>query len=178
MSDTDTVSTSYSGGVHVWTSSRSSSLILTVRAGVLATPRTMGFKDDFGLTKIPSTIWDLTRLSFVADWFFNTSSWLAAWTPDTYWSVLGSWATHRVELVQIIQGLSWESSLTNFSHAGTFWTGQKKTVLLERHPGDFRGFTPKLNVQLNVARYVDAVALFRGTFFKTMGRLYRFIRLS
>jgi hypothetical protein len=46
-----------------------------------------------GLDQPLETIWELTRLSFLLDWFFNVGTLISAWTPNANLNPLGSWVT-------------------------------------------------------------------------------------
>lgn len=179
LSDTDTVVADFYSGFYTWTFVRSTSTILECRAGCLAEPRTYGVMDHFGFTKIPYALWDLTRLSFVVDWFLNVSDFISSYTPDTYYKILGSWATHTVKRVSLIECIGWDtnSALNDSITMTTPLKYTKEEVLSQRHVhvGDLRGYTPKLNVHLTSVRFADAVALFRGNIFNTAERLWNFI---
>lgn len=65
----------------------------SIRAGVLCEQRYGGVPDTWGLTKIPSVVWELTRLSWAVDYFLNIGDLIAAYTPDTLWTPMASWVT-------------------------------------------------------------------------------------
>lgn len=117
-----------------------------IRAGSLHQQRTYGYPDIYGLTKIPGTIWELTKMSWAVDYFFNVSDAIAAYTPDTLWECLGAWVTYRTTIVQTIEDLTVSIQGWNYP---TF-SGGKKTVItttVQRVPGSFIGvhFNPKIN---------------------------------
>jgi hypothetical protein len=52
----------------------------------------------------PSTLYELTPFSFVADWFVNMGSWIQAVVPDPDISVRGNWVTTIYETVSTVSG--------------------------------------------------------------------------
>lgn len=67
----------------------------TYRAGVMYsfTSLDSDFKYVFGLDKPVEAMLELTRLSFVLEWFFNIGDVLAAHTTESYLTSLASWCT-------------------------------------------------------------------------------------
>lgn len=134
-----------------------------IRAGSLHQQRKYGFPDVFGLTKIPQTIWELTKLSWAVDYFFNVGKAVAAYTPDTFWECLGGWVTYRTTIIQTVELLTvniagWQYPVTS---------GGKKTqttTVVQRIPGTFIGvhFSPRMNL----AKYIDVLAASRQQFMK------------
>lgn len=64
-----------------------------IRSGVLTSRIRCGFKDTFGLTKMPKVLWEITPLSWAVDYFFNTAAFIGASFPDTLWTPRGHWLT-------------------------------------------------------------------------------------
>lgn len=54
--------------------------------------RVRSFQERYGLDGmyLPSVLWELTRMSFVVDWWLNVGDWLMSMTVDTSREVLGS----------------------------------------------------------------------------------------
>lgn len=129
----------------------------TVRAGVLCERRVNGFPDTFGLTKIPQAIWELTKLSWAVDYFFNTAQLIAAYTPDTLWKPISAWYTERSRIDQV-------NTIITANYAGAFppidngWRAWI-TESVKRSPGTSLGliFRPKMNW----AKFIDMVAVTR-----------------
>lgn len=69
-----------------------------VRAGVLVQVKSSHWLDRWGFDDILETAWELTRLSFVVDWFLNIGQKIAAFTPEFGLVPLASW--YVVEDVQ------------------------------------------------------------------------------
>jgi hypothetical protein len=68
------------------------------RAGLLCDVEEVTLSNFLGMDQILETAWELTPLSFVADWFFNIGSMLAAWTPETGVRTLASWVSVTEEI--------------------------------------------------------------------------------
>lgn len=150
---------------NVYTYKRSYDESITTRAGSLFQQRVHGWPDVYGLTKIPQTIWELSKLSWFVDYFFNVGEAIAACTPDTFWEPLGSWMVQTS--VQIFN-----VELTGLVQRGWTWsvTGGSRTIVVEtktRTPGTSVGvhFRPKMNW----AKYIDSVAVCRQQLSKTLG---------
>lgn len=129
-----------------------------IRAGSLHQQRKYGFPDTFGLTKIPGAIWELTKLSWAVDYFFNVGKAIAAYTPDTLWECLGGWVTYRSTIVQTIELVS--VSVSGWKYPSVKGGMQVKTTnVVQRVPGTFIGvhFSPKMNS----AKYLDILAVSR-----------------
>lgn len=137
-----------------------------IRAGSLHQQRVYGFPDIFGLTKIPGTIWELTKLSWAVDYFFNVSNTIAAYTPDTLWECMGAWVTYRTTIVQTIEDLT--VSIKDWEYPS--FSGGKKTVItttVQRVPGSFIGV--HFNPRLNRDKVLDLFAVSRQQLSKLIG---------
>lgn len=128
-----------------------------VRAGVLAEQRLNGFPDTFGLTKIPQTIWELTKLSWAIDYFFNVGEYIAAWTPDTLWTVRSAWFTEisLVTRVNKLRSATYAAAYPPLENGSL--TEVTKTVT--RTPGTSLGIT--FRPKMNWAKYIDILAVTR-----------------
>lgn len=67
--------------------------ITVIRSGVLTSRIAGGFKDTYGLTKMPKVLWEITPLSWAVDYFFNTAALIGSSFPDTLWTPRGHWLT-------------------------------------------------------------------------------------
>lgn len=141
-----------------------------VSAGVLAAIRFSGFPDTWGLTKIPQTIWELTTLSFVIDWVFNVGDTIAAWTPDTLWTPLGSWTTIKVLKEQSVIGSSYHLD-PSVNWRLSDYKRRLTTQTYIRNPATTRNVFPSFSFNMNWKRYIDAVALSRSSFEKALRKL-------
>lgn len=68
---------------------------VTVRAGLLYETSIPSILDQYGLSlvNVPSTLWELTTLSFVLDWFVNIGDMISALTPRLECDTLAQWIT-------------------------------------------------------------------------------------
>lgn len=82
---------------------RTCSVHVQYSAGELAEQRYGGVPDTYGLTKIPQTIYELTKFSWAVDYFLNIGSLIAAYTPDSLWTPRMSWLTTKTSLVQTVE---------------------------------------------------------------------------
>ena len=64
----------------------------SVRAGVMYSA---DIRDTWGtnLSQVPIALWELTFLSFMADWFANIGDYISALTPKAGVNIHGSWVT-------------------------------------------------------------------------------------
>jgi hypothetical protein len=142
-----------------------------VSSGVLCEPRVNGRPDVLGITKIPETLWELTRLSFAIDWLFNVGDIIASWTPDTYWRTSGSWTTRKFTSTSRASGLykrfdTWTSTLTPYVR-----TEQRTSYF--RSQGAERAISPMVAFRMNWRHYIDAVALGRKQFKTALAKCFR-----
>lgn len=72
------------------------------RAGVIYAP-SRNLESALGLTlsNLPTVAWELTTLSFVADWFFNTGDYLAALTAQHRANILGAYVSDETVLEKV-----------------------------------------------------------------------------
>lgn len=168
----DECTDTYTRGLQPWawttfTSLQKVRVDVTVRAGVLCDVD-LEQMDPWGFSKIPETIFDLTPYSFVADWFFNVSDCIGAWTPDLGFTPLASWVvtdvvtTQTSEIVGIEPGCNADtaiqrySSSTSISSPGTFYRiTQEKT----REPDPSRYQLPTMRLRLSAAKLTDLVIM-------------------
>lgn len=148
-----------------------------VTAGVLVEGRlgdTGHIIDAAGILDIIPAIWDLTRLSFVFDWFVDVGTWLSAINPDVSKVTRGSWLSTRRYVdtdAQFTFGLSptdTEGTLGSGTYklvGGNFPTLPeiprifKQEVTYSRAANPPTPILPSLIVNLDVAKLADLVAL-------------------
>lgn len=138
---------------------------------VTAKPKGLAELHDLGIDRLASTLWELTPLSFVADWFVNVSDVLKAHEGLFTQEVLGSWMTTEDRVVQSWQqrgqGMTGENYRTDYS----FDLG-----CIEQYDRRVRTVSPKIpvlpevKVNLNIQRVMDLGALALG-FGKGLSRL-------
>lgn len=98
-SDSETIIASGPEGAHYWYDFESEDVTRTqcnVSAGVLYS---VDIRDTWGLSfsQVPVALWEMTFLSFMADWFQNMGQYLEAITPKAGVRTLGSWVVTRTE---------------------------------------------------------------------------------
>lgn len=144
---------------------------VTIRAGTLAQQRANGFPDTFGLTKIPQAIWELTKLSWAIDYFFNIGTLIAAYTPDTLWEPLCSWYTveQRIEKTIEMTGTYQKDGTYQPTIRGGLYNLVE--IKKDRVPCAYLGVT--LRPKLNLAKYLDLLAVTRQHFGKALKMLKR-----
>lgn len=140
---------------------------VNISAGVLCKQRYGGVPDTWGLTKIPGVIWELTRLSWAIDYFFNVADVIASFTPDTLWDPATSWITVRSRRTETTRVRS--SEYFNDIDSGYLGYGgyTRVTTYIQRYPNPGRNginFRPKLNW----ARYIDLVGVLKSPLKKTL----------
>jgi hypothetical protein len=117
-----------------------------VRAGILYRHH-YSTADVWGLSahNIPQTLWELTRLSFVVDWFVNAGDFIGAFTPKANVEILASWTSiHKfIERENTMVGNPKTDSVY-YIYGGPGVHHTEKTELYERYPGAARGLTVKL----------------------------------
>lgn len=140
---------------------------------------------DAGLTQVLPTMWELSRLSFVVDWFIDIGTWIAAWQPKVGPEIVGSWSTSVTKDVitmtaeAIDNGSSTHSSNSKYKYyISKSVSGspavRKRTITTTRRIADPQlALLPKVNVSLDTAKIVDLVALFTTGAFRDIIRRYR-----
>jgi len=117
------------------------------------------------------TAWELTRYSFVVDWFINVSGWVSTLRPRLTGQFLGagdSWA-YDVTYTRTFTSLALHGDGTG-SCPPVIWT--EKTLSYTREPASVP--FPSFNPNLNWAKVVDLAALFvtgREKVFRLLGGL-------
>jgi len=173
----------------------SSQTVVTGRfkAGFLYEPILDSLQTRLGLhpSVLPEVFFELTKLSFVADWFFDLSETIRALRADVHGNVIGGWVTEEVSS-ETIHSVSWGSPSQNTVNVGgvnktTNWSydSQPQSAVAyafytskTRTPTGLPSVkTPTLRVQLNSLRVADAVALLASTLAGISAGYSRSIRL-
>lgn len=144
---------------------------VTIRAGTLAQQRADGFPDTFGLTKLPQAIWELTKLSWAVDYFFNVGTVIAAYTPDTLWEPLCSWYVVHQRIEKTIEMTGTYQKDGSFQPTVKGGLYNLVEIKKDRVPCAYLGVT--LRPKLNLAKYLDLLAVTRQHFSKTYRMLER-----
>lgn len=115
------------------------------------------------LSDVPSTLYNLTPLSFVADWFTNVGDWILAITPNPYVRVLGSWTTSIINESTNIATVRWDTWLgwmawqkVSLSAPGSSY--QKFTYVRETNPS-VASYPSLTKIPLSLTHSVDGAAL-------------------
>lgn len=163
------------------------------RAGLLYEPILDSLQTRLGLhpSVLPEVFFELTKLSFVADWFFDLSATIRALRADVHGKIIGGWITEEVSS-ETIHSVSWGADSQNIVNVGgvnkttnwrydaqpkgaaayAFLTSRTRTPV-----SDMSVRTPTLRVQLNSLRVADAVALLATTLAGISAGYSRSIRL-
>jgi hypothetical protein len=139
-----------------------------VRAGVLTRFTDYGAIQGLGLQQIPETIWELTKFSFILDWFFNVGELIASWTPNLGFETLTSWVTQETVVTKtIVAGVPSITNLSNATYrvvdpAASFsYGGIETSIRYERIPRPKQPFSPHLNVKLNTLKLIDLAIILK-----------------
>ena len=125
-----------------------------------------GIKSE-GLTHVGfdplSTAYELTRWSFVLDWFIDVNSWLKSISPFTGADLLGSGYsikddyTLRQEISRV-----WSGTTSGLVESGTF-SGLSTEIVVKGYTRSPQGVSgPSWNPRLNTVRWVDLASLLYG----------------
>lgn len=139
------------------------------RAGVIYSAG-YDVRSNLGLTlaDVPQSMWESTRLSFVADWALNVGEYLQAWSGYSKAKVLGSWKTVTTESTAVLtyqetagkyvgtQKGPLYSSLTQDASGATLTYDIKRVV---RSASDIYDGTLGPRLQINTKRIADAFFL-------------------
>jgi hypothetical protein len=120
-----------------------------------------------GLDQPLETIWELTRLSFLLDWFFNVGTLIAAWTPNANLNPLGSWVTETHTFTyssfysgfkRVITDPNWDCFPTHTAPGILKATHEiKRRVITPERP-----MLPTIKINLDWAKIVDIAAIARS----------------
>ena len=141
-----------------WLFDRTTYATHKIRAGVLCEQRYGGVPDTWGITKIPSTIWELTRLSWAVDYFLNIGDLIAAYTPDSLWTPMASWLTTKSKVVSVVQTTG--VTTAGWSLYSTGPSRETTTITYTRSPDP----TPQIayrSIVGDTAKLIDIAALTR-----------------
>lgn len=125
--------------------------------------RPLTWQERYGLSiyDLPSIAWELTRLSFVLDWFLSVGRWLAALKAiNPICTVHGVSSTLRTDILG-----SFEIQDLRFRYKPVSFTASSYDIRLQHMqrkciPPGFNTVTPALNTKLfDLNRKIDAVTL-------------------
>jgi hypothetical protein len=116
------------------------------------------------------TIYELTKLSFLVDWFFNIGTLISAWTPNAGLTPLSSWVveTHTWSWdLEVL--LSFNPAYTypnyTFSNEESSYGYSKGELTVKRRSVDpSRPLFPSVKVNLDLAKLLDIATISRGLY--------------
>jgi len=113
--------------------------------------------------RVPYVLWELTRLSFVIDWFATMGTWLQTIFPNTETKVLDGWTTiicksQRKFVYSHAKGTSPYLPSKTYVYCPDYTTEQVSVTRRKGAPEN-PGF-PMVKVKLTWKRVLDAWALF------------------
>lgn len=139
------------------------------RAGVLYSIQldNLGLSDVLGLDQVLESAYELTKLSFMIDWFLNVGDTLSSFTRSSNLLPLTSWVTEKH---------TWTSTVTLSNPVHTYDAGAwKYRVVAEDMHGEYeqriisrrlvepaKKWYPRLAVNLDWAKTLDILAIARG----------------
>jgi len=104
------------------------------------------------------TAWELTRYSFVIDWFINIGSWIQAISPREGWTGLGVSVSITTDYVDTLTQSWAEGSLHTWNVNMSNLVEETRIEKYERFP--YSGIPlPHINVNLNPFKVMDLIAL-------------------
>lgn len=122
------------------------------------------FSDTAGMNRILETAWELVPYSFVVDWFLNVGDYIAARSNRSF-EVEGSWVTVHRRQERIREYTNWSPNVTFPYYTDyAYYTGAKCGRILKtrtRYANPPLGLLPQIDVNLNVSKLTDLLALAR-----------------
>lgn len=142
---------------------------VTYRAGVLYESTAFGkMIGGLGLTRPLSSVYELTKFSWMLDWWVDIGTWLDAMEPNGSSKTLAAWntvrdrTTHTLQMVGMVQQTSVPLSERIKSKSRSF-TGVSRTLITDvksRDPWDATlPWLPAKGSGLNLFRSLDVVSL-------------------
>lgn len=119
----------------------------------------------FGGENVLTAAWELVPYSFLVDWFIDVGKRISALEGIILRPSLGSWITHKSELLEIhdyafVPETKYVGSNRYFMpHCDDRSSLLDRTVYVERIANPKLSVLPELNVKLNTSRIVDSVSL-------------------
>jgi hypothetical protein len=141
-----------------------------VRAGVLAKVVTNHPVMRLGLSDSFQTLYELTPLSFVADWFLNLGDLISSWSPHWGLEVLASWVTSEEEIRRKVYCESnIRTGIPKTGYRSTVWLDPYNDLSIteeinnkERIVDPDRPIFPRIKVRLDVLKLVDLLIILKG----------------
>lgn len=145
---------------------RSSTRTVEVRAGVLAELDNLAANkaEVWGLLDVPQAVLDLTTFSFIAGWFFNIADVVSSWTPSASWRPRASWTVVKditTEFTSCTGQIVYQHPRLRYATNDGGSSLQKITHIV-RTPDPSRPIMPRWNLNINVSKLIDLVAIGKG----------------
>jgi len=168
IADSGLVSSNYSLDI-----ARSCSFAVSITGGALLDingPVKRTFADTAGLDNILSTSWELVPYSFVIDWFCNMGDVIASWEP-TGARLLTSWLSLKGQKIALNK---LGSDPYDLAHETRPWEVEayalaigdpyvmRTTTYREREADPSKPILPAIDVNLDLGKILDAIALLRN----------------
>lgn len=139
------------------------------RAGVLYTidENINGIMALWGIDQPLETVWELTPLSFILDWFFNVGDVISSWSYNAGLHPLTSFVTEHHEF---ICDVAVTGSVFRPAATGYVWTlnevlekgsSQQIVTIKRRVPNPSRSYLPTCKIKLDLAKITDLAAIGR-----------------
>lgn len=151
-----------------WTASTRTDVNINVRGNAIFECENSGF-----FINPVVTAWQLTRLSFVIDWFANVTRWLQAWTTELLYDGY-TWGSYRAT-VRHTSAFTFTGNANGNTTSPPFSEAFESTLVLNcRFPSGLSAFPSGLRCDLSNFQVIDMVALFLQWVYSKIGRLSRF----
>lgn len=139
------------------------------RAGVLYSidGLTAGLTELLGLDQPLEAVWELTKMSFIMDWFLNVGDVLSAHTISGDLTPLGSWIVeeHVFKVKKTYsEVVSSDTEHTLDSSRSEFGSQESTHVVKRRLVGVEPPYIPSISVNLDWAKVVDLAAIARSIY--------------
>lgn len=137
--------------------------VLSARAGVLAAIEEVTAATSWGLNQPFTALWELVPYSFVVDWFFNVGKTIAAWSPSYGIRSLASWVTVNDTVTSsiAISGCAddWNHDIGYgyYDKRFSYTKGSIVKIVTSKYRlvNPDRPILPSYNVQLNWTKFLD-----------------------
>jgi hypothetical protein len=144
---------------------------IEVRAGILGEVERYGWAAIWGIYDIPEAALELTRLSFVADWFFNLADVVSSFNVDPHVRLLARWLTVKTVTTQTAR-ITGIGNFTAPFTGGTITSGIKSkiTETVTRTPDLTRTLIPQSRINLDWMKLIDLTIIGRNILSSIKGK--------
>lgn len=144
-------------------STKSTTVTIQARAGVLAYLKELSDASIWGLNRPWDAVWELIPFSFVVDWFFNVSKVIASWAPAYGLEPLASWVVvektteERISFQECRLGTWYAPNIWENACRASGGVIYRTTHTKYRVPNPQRPILPVWHPRLNGAKLLDLV---------------------